>query len=439
MRKYLIGFLVFVLFIGLVAANSWAVTEIQFWHAMAGPNGEKLTEIATNFNNSQSDFKIVPVHKGNYDETLTAGIAAFRSQKQPHILQVSAAGTQTVMMAAAKGVFKSVSKLMEETGEPFNKSTYLESVIGFFVDPKGEMLSLPFNCSTTILFYNKEAFQKVGLNPDLPPKTWPELAEAAKKCVSAGYVGFTSAWQSWVMLENLAAWHNLPFATKQNGFGGLDTQLVFNDEFRINHIQKMVDWQKDKIFKYGGRQGKSTSMFTSGECAIFFHSSAALGAIRSAAKFDFGTGMLPFWPSVPGAPQNSILGGASLWIMSGLPAQDYKGVAKFISYLSSPEVQAEWHQFTGYLPSTMAAYELTKKQGYYDKNPGTDTAILQMTLNKPTENSKGIRIGGFLEIRNIINEQLESAWAGKKSAKEALDTAVSKGNEVLRAFEKSNM
>lgn len=438
MKKCWIGFLVFALFIGLVTANSWAMTEIQWWHAMAGPNGEKLAEIATNFNNSQSDFKIVPVHKGNYTETLTAGIAAFRAHKQPHILQVSAAGTQTVMVAAAKGVFKSVSKLMAETGEPFDQNTYLQSVIGFFVDPNGEMLSLPFNCSTTIMFYNKEAFQKAGLNPDLPPKTWPELVDAAKKLVAAGYVGFTTAWQSWVMLENLAAWHNLPFATKQNGFGGLDTQLVFNDEFRINHIQKMVDWQKENIFKYGGRKGKPTPMFTSGEAAMFFHSSAALGAIRAKAKFDFGTGMLPYWPNIPGAPQNSILGGASLWIMNGLPAQDYKGVAKFISYLSSPEVQAEWHQFTGYLPSTMAAYELTKKQGYYDKNPGAETAILQMTLNKPTENSKGIRIGGFLEIRDIINEELESAWAGKESAKEALNKAVSRGNKVLREFEKSN-
>ena len=318
---------------------------INWWHAMGGPNGEKLNEIAADFNKSQSDYKVVPVNKGSYTETMTAAIAAYRSKRPPHIVQVFEVGTATMM--AAKGAIKPVYKLMADTGEPFNPNAYLPTVTGYYTTVEGKLLSMPFNSSTPILYYNKDAFKKAGLDPNKPPKTWPELGEKAKKLVAAGYIGFTTAWQSWVMLENFGAWHNIPLATKQNGFGGLDTQFVPNDPVRVRHIQKMADWQKANIFKYGGRKGDATSMFTSGKCAMFFQSSAGIAAIRRDAKFEFGTGMLPYYPDVKGAPQNSIIGGGTLWVLAGHPAKDYKGVAMFFTYLSSAEVQADWHQFSG--------------------------------------------------------------------------------------------
>ncbi len=146
---------------------------------------------------------------------------------------------------------------------------------------------------------------------------------------------------------------------------------------------------------------------------------------------------LPYWDDVEGAPQNTIIGGASLWVMAGHDEDDYKGVADFFNYLSSPEVQAQWHQNTGYMPITSAAYELTKSQGFYEENPGTDVAIIQMTGKAPTENSKGLRLGNFDQIRAIIDEELEAVWAGNKDAKAALDDAVSRGNELLRRFERT--
>jgi sn-glycerol 3-phosphate transport system substrate-binding protein len=148
--------------------------------------------------------------------------------------------------------------------------------------------------------------------------------------------------------------------------------------------------------------------------------------------------MLPYWPDVAGAPQNSIIGGATLWVLAGHKPAEYKGVARFFTFLSSPEVQAAWHQQTGYLPITLAAADLTKKQGFYEKNPGTDTSIRQMNLKPPTENSKGLRLGNFVQIRDVVDEELEAVWAGKKSAKEALDTAVKRGNDLLRQFERAN-
>ena len=435
--KKLSCFLVVVVMMSFVVTNVYAVTEIQWWHAHGGRLGEKIDAIAEGFNKSQSDYKVVPVFKGSYAETMTAGIAAFRSKEPPHILQVFEVGTATMM--AAKGAIKPVYELMAETGEPFDPKAYLSTVAGYYTTADGKMLSMPFNSSTPILYYNKEAFAKAGLDVNTPPKTWPEVEEYAKKLVAAGYeCGFSTAWTSWIQMENFSAWHNVPIGTKANGFGGFDTEFVFNNPTVVRHVQQLADWQKDKIFAYGGRTNTGNAKFSSGECAMYTESSAGYAGFKSTAQFEFGTGMLPYWPDVEGAPQNTIIGGASLWVMAGHSDEDYKGVAKFFSYLSSPEVQADWHQFSGYLPITTAAYELTKGQGFYDKNPGTETPLLQMMLHDPTENSRGIRFGSFVQVRDIMDETFEAIFSGQKTAQQGLDDAVAAGNDLLRKFEAAN-
>ena len=147
---------------------------------------------------------------------------------------------------------------------------------------------------------------------------------------------------------------------------------------------------------------------------------------------------IPYHDDVKGAPQNSIIGGATLWVMSGKKPADYKGVAKFFAYLSKPAVQMDWHTATGYVPITMAAYEMTRKSGFYDKNPGADMAVKQLTNKPPTANSKGLRFGNFVQGREVIEEEMEAVFAGKKDAKTALDEAVKRGNEILRKFEAAN-
>jgi sn-glycerol 3-phosphate transport system substrate-binding protein len=251
--------------------------------------------------------------------------------------------------------------------------------------------------------------------------------------------GFTPQWQTWTMIENFGAWHNLPYATKDNGFGGIDIELKFNDAPRIKHIQTLADWSKDKTFVYGGREGKSTALFNAGDCAFHIASSASAAGIEKAlGKEKVGISMMPYWPDVAPKPQNSIIGGATLWVLQGKPAPEYKGVAKFLSYLASPEVQAKWHQETGYVPVTLAAAEITEKAGFYKTNPGRDVAVKELTLNPPTANSKGLRIGNFVQIRDVVDEELESVWSGKKDAKAALDEAVKRGNELIKRFEAQN-
>ncbi len=420
---------------GMSMSIAQAATEIQWWHAMGGANGERVNKIAADFNATQSDYKVVPVYKGNYTETMTAAIAAFRANKQPHIVQVFEVGTATMM--AAKGAVYPVEDVMADAGQPFDKSGFLPAVISYYQTPQGKLLSMPFNSSTPVLWYNKDAFAKAGIKS--PPVTWPEVKTAAQKIVKAGYkCGFSFGWQSWVQIENFSAWHNLPIGTKENGFAGLDTKFTFNNKYVIRHIANLAAWQKGHLFVYGGRRGDSLPKFTNGECGMWLNSSAYYGAITKQAKFKFGQAMLPYYPDIIKSPQNSIIGGATLWVLKGHPKGDYIGVAKFLNYLSSPKVQAWWHQQTGYVPITTAAYKLSQKQGFYKSNPGTDTAIKQLSLNTPTANSRGLRFGNFVQIRDIINEELEAIWAGKKTATQGLNTAVKRGDKLLRKFEKAN-
>ncbi|MGU9956925.1 MAG: sn-glycerol-3-phosphate ABC transporter substrate-binding protein UgpB [Arenicellales bacterium WSBS_2016_MAG_OTU3] len=422
--------------IGLAAsANIFAATEIQWWHAMGGTNGERVNKIAEDFNASQSDYAVMPVYKGNYTETMTAAIAAFRAKQHPHIVQVFEVGTATMM--AAKGAVYPVEQVMRDSGEAFDKSDYLSAVISYYQMPDGELLSMPFNSSTPVLWYNKDAFKKAGI--DGAPKTWAEMGEAAKKLQASGMdCGFSFGWQSWVMIENFGAWHNIEMGTKENGFAGFDTEFKFNNEHVKKHLARLGEWQKTKLFDYGGRRGDSLPKFTNGECGMWLNSSAYYGSIKSQAKFEFGQSMLPYYEDLIDQPQNSVIGGATLWVLKGHETEEYKGIAKFMTYLSSPEVQAWWHQETGYVPITIAAYELSKKQGFYDSNPGTDTAIAQLSLNTPTPASRGLRFGNFVQIRDVINEEMEAIWSGDKSASDAMDEAVERGNVLLRKFERAN-
>jgi sn-glycerol 3-phosphate transport system substrate-binding protein len=419
------------------ATPAFAATEIQWWHAMSGELGRQLEKLVADFNASQSDYRIVPSYKGNYTETVTAAVFAFRSKSQPAIVQVNEIATAT--MTAARGATYPVYELMREQHEAFSPSAYLPAVAGYYADANGNMLSFPFNASTPILYYNKAMFRDAGLDPSLPPKTWPELGQDAKRLRDQGAVcGFTTSWPSWINVENFSAFHNLPLATRANGFGGLDAVLTFNNPLVVRHIAQLVEWQKTKVFDYSGRAQSAEARFQKGECGIFLGSSATRADIVANSKFDVGYGMLPYWPDVEGAPQNSIIGGATLWVLRDRPREEYKGVAKFFAFLSRPEVQAAWHQNTGYLPITRAAFDLTRSQGFYDRTPGAEISIEQITLKPPTENSKGLRLGSFVLIRDAIEDEMEQAFAGKKSAQEAMDSAVERGNRMLRQFERAS-
>ncbi len=413
-----------------------AQTEVHWWHAMGGELGQKLEAIVADYNASQSDYVVVPTYKGTYPETMTAAIAAFRAGEQPAIVQVFEVGTGTMM--AAQGAVYPVYQLMADMGEPFDPASFLPSVVGYYTDTDGNLLSMPFNSSTPIMYYNKDVFEAAGLNPEQPPRTWEELEQFSRQIVDAGAApcGFTTSWISWIHTENMSAWHNQPIGTLENGFAGFGTELTLNNPVVVSHWENLARWQDEGLFQYGGAGGGDDAppKFYSGECAIFFNSSAGrAGVVANATDFDVGYGMLPHYAEFQ--PQNSIIGGATLWVLQGLEEETYRGVADFFTYLSSPEVQAEWSQGTGYLPITQAAYDLSREQGFFEANPGTELPIQQITLNEPTENSKGLRFGSYVQIRDIIDEEFQALIAGDKDAQAALDAVVERGNALLREFE----
>ena len=421
--------------LALAATPAHAVIEIQWWHAMTGGNNDVVNKLAEDFNASQSDYKVVPAFKGGYADTMNAGIAAFRAGNAPHIMQVFEVGTATMM--SATGAIKPVYQLINDPCEPFDAHAYLPTITCYYSTSKGDMLSFPFNSSSMVMWINKDELKKAGIAAI--PKTWPEVFDAAKKLKAAGHAtcGFSNAWATWAHIEQFSAWHNVAIGTKANGLDGFDTELKFNSPLHVKHLQNLIDLQKDKTYDYSGRGGASESRFGSGECAIFLTSSGYYATAKGTAKFDFTSVPMPYYPDVTGAPQNSIIGGASLWVMGGKKPEEYKGVAKFFAFLSDTNRQVKLHQESGYLPITKAAYEKTKASGFYEKNPTLETPLKELTNKEPTANSRGLRFGNMVQMRDVWAEEIEAALAGQKTAQQALDAAVTRGNAMLRAFEKT--
>ena len=435
MKRNLLGALAVSTVLSPIAAM--AQTEIQFWHAFTGRLGELVAAQVEEFNASQSDYVVVQSHKGNYSETLNAGIAAFRAQEQPDILMVFEVGTATMM--AAKGAIRPVYEVMAESGASFDPDAYIGAVKGYYTTTEGDMLSLPFNSSTPVLWVNRDAFEAAGVDPDMDLSTWENVGSALDALKAGGEdCPLVTAWQSWIHLENFSAYHNVPFASKDNGFAGLDTELMLNGPAQIAHLTAMQDWAEEGKFIYTGRRNEGGANFRAGDCALFTESSAGYAGISSEAEFEFDVRPLPYWKALVDEPQNTIIGGASLWVMAGKDAENYKGVGEFLSFLSSSDVQAAWHQNTGYLPITTEAGVATRAAGFYEQNPGTDVAVIQMTTKEPTANSKGLRLGSFDQIRGIIDEELEGIWSGDKTPQEAMDSAKERGDALLRRFEQAN-
>jgi sn-glycerol 3-phosphate transport system substrate-binding protein len=404
---------------------------------MRGARGETLKKIVDAFNASQKDYVVVETNKGNYDETVNAGVAAYRAKKHPHILQSFEVGTLTMMLS---GAIYPVYKLMADQGYTIDWSSYLQPVLSYYVDENENLLSMPFNSSTPVMYYNVDLFKKAGI--DLPsktePLTWDQMGDITAKLIASGVKkGMVTSWQSWTQVENYSAIHDLAFASKANGYEGLDCELLINNAQVVNHLTRLKSWMADNRFSYEGQkyQGPQAA-FVGGDAAILMESISGIGNVKKNAKFAWDLAPLPVEASMK-EPQNSIIGGASLWVMKGHPKKDYKGVAAFMDFLAQNDMQELWHMETGYFPITITAYEDLKKKGYFEENPYQEVGILQMTRRKPTKNSRGLRLGYFVQIRNIINEEMELLWNGSKTPQQAMDDAVSRSNDKLREFEKT--
>jgi sn-glycerol 3-phosphate transport system substrate-binding protein len=266
------------------AAAQQQPVEIQFWHGLTQPLGGMLEQIAADFNASQNQVRVVASFRGSYPETMVAAIAAFRAGQAPHIVQMFEVGTGT-MMAAGRAV-KPLHELLAETGVQIPFDDYLPAVRGYYSLRDGRMMSMPFNSSTAVAFYNKDAFRRAGLNPDAFPQTWQGLEQAARRLKAAGVeCPMTMAWPTWTQIEQFSAIHNIPLATQGNGFGGMNAELRINNPLMVRHLQNLVDWQREGLFRYGGRDGQGDALFPNGTCAIIFGSSGLRARVQREAQF----------------------------------------------------------------------------------------------------------------------------------------------------------
>ena len=416
----------------LVASpGSRAATEIQFWHAMDGTHADVLARLVDRFNASQSEVKVLATNHGSDPETLSAGLAAAKERKQPHILQVHELGAAD--LAASARLFKPLWQLAAENGMRFERDEYFTPAASYYADAAGRLLALPFNSSTPVLFVNRDLLQKAGLDPDQPPKTWPDmqamLLELQKNGVDCPY---TTASQAWIHLENMSAWHNQPVASLNNGLSGDRPELLFNNRLMIRHVSILSAWVKSELFRHAAHPEKAVGHFADGQCALLTASSAAFGELSAKGKFSLGVARLPHYDDFPNAPYNTLLGGGALWVMADNPLRDYKAVARFMAYMGSAPVAAEWHQATGYVPMSRAAYLASKRAGFYERNPAQEIGVLQLRGVHAGNFARGVRLRHFAQIRAIAKEELNAVWLTGKAPKEALDDAVERGNALLR-------
>ena len=417
------------------ASAAFAETEITLWHAMGGKLGETVNKIAEDFNASQDDYKITPVFKGSYDETLTAGIAAFRAGEQPNIMQVFDAGAATVI--GAKGATIPVQDLLTDNGVNFDINDYISGVRYFYADSDGKMIGMPFNSSSPIMYYNVDALEKAGVTP---PKTWEEFQSVTAPALKeAGYIGMSQSHLPWIFTENFMSRHNLPFATNDNGYDGAEgTQILVNNDAIKAHFTALTEWKDSGFFEwYGTGWDDNQKPFEDGDVAIWLGSSGSFGGLMSKdLGFEFSATYLPYWEAVTTEPKQTFIGGASLFAMSGKSAEENEATAKFFEFLTSADVQYFWHKETGYVPITEAAYELAKKDGHYDRFPAAEVGIQQLSL-PGGDNTKGYRMGFYVQIRDVMNREYGRILTGETSVEDAFNNIEKEANDLLARFAKT--
>jgi sn-glycerol 3-phosphate transport system substrate-binding protein len=432
MRRSLPSLVVLVLgtLLGVVPAAAQAPVKITLWHAMGGARYDAITkEIAAGFNKAYPNYVVEPLYTGKYGEVVTKAIAAVRAGDPPHIVQVFEVGTQTMLDS---GAIIPVTELVKPGDIDF--ADYIEPILNYYT-VGGKLASMPFNSSTAIIYYNKDIFQKAGLDPDTPPRTYQDLEAMGRKIVASGAApaAISFGWPSW-MLEQAHAMHDKPYANNDNGRKSRATRVRFNEPFGVSVLERWKRWADEKLLAYGGREYAPNKAFLAGQVAMLMQSTSQVTTIEKAATFRVGTGFLP---RIEGQPAGkSVIGGASFWVLKGKgrSEQERDAIVKFFKFIAQPEETAKWHMSTGYFPATKTAVGLLQRQEWFRKHPNHETAFTQIQEGPDTSNTRGVLLGNFVQIRNITDTAIEKALAGRLSPKAALDEAAREADNLLEEY-----
>ncbi len=433
------------LVIGASAALAQEKITINWWHAMDGGLGEALTEIVDRFNASQDRYEVVETFKGNYRVVLNNTIAAYRADEHPHIFQNNETGVITLMLS---GAIVPVHGILEEHDVEVDLDAYLAPVVDTYTRD-GELLGMPFNSSTPIMYYNAELLQAAGF--EAGPTTWQDMEMMIDAAQAAGITGadgepvcgYAYSGGMWDNVENWMSIHDQPYASGGNGRDGLDTELVYADTELLGHQQRLARWLEEGKAEFGAESPTdwSSASFTNwgnGNCLFWSGSTASHARVEATAQFDWSAVHFPHDPEVIEVPRNSTIGGAALYALQGFSDEEYEGIAEFFRMLTSVEIQKFWHENTGYVPITKEAYEELVKEGYYEEHPTYELAVKQLLRGTPGPNNRVPRIGNFENVRIALEAELEKVYSGEQDVETALDNGVRRGNEILRRFEQQN-
>jgi sn-glycerol 3-phosphate transport system substrate-binding protein len=400
---------------------------------MGGTLGERVDELVKKFNSSQQKYVVTAVNKGTYDEVINGTIAAYRAKRAPQLVQIYERGFMTMLLSDAT---VSVTDLLNQRGYKIDWNDFVKPVAGFY-RYKGKLMPMPFNSSTPILWYNKSHFEQAGFGK--PAETWQQLEKQLYTIKEKGISSCGTALAGdyhWSLLENYSAINDQPYATRANGYDGLNTEFVYNKTLVVRQVTRIKKWLDDGVLQIAGQGLNPEQLFTSGRCSTFFASTAAHSSVENNAKIQWSATFLPWEEGV--TPRNSTIGGAAIWVLKGHKPAEYDAAAAFLAFLARTDTQVWWHKVTGYVPLTNKAYESTKQEGYYKDRPTREIAILQLSRGTPTANSTGFHFGNFTQTMMAQRDEVEAVFAGKKTPQVAMDDAVRRGNEILRQFERLN-
>lgn len=418
-------------------AASAEKTKFEYWYGLTGDLGAVVAETCTRFNASQDQYEAVCVGQDGYEKAVQNTIAAFRAQKHPTLLQSFDAGTADLMLS---GQFYPVHKLMQDTGVTIDWKDYFPGISNYYSASTGEFFSMPWNSSTPVYYYNKAQFEKAGIKE--APITWEGMEEAFMALKASGQAcGYAYAPSSWVDLEQFSMAHNVPVASNDNGYSGLNTELLFNTTLHAKHMDNIQRWINEGYAavrtKAAGKTARDS--FVEGECSVFFSSIADHNTIHKLAPegLSWDVQIIPTYEGVE--RHNTVVGGASLWVLAGKSEAEYKAAAAYLAFLATKEQQQFLLENSGYIPVTKSTYDALLAEGFYAKEPylHRDIAMKSLTWTEPSNLTKGLRLGGMIQIRDEWTAEVEAALAGQKTMKEALDTAASRGNEILARFAKT--
>jgi sn-glycerol 3-phosphate transport system substrate-binding protein len=414
--------------------------KIDFWYGNSGDISKRVQEVCQHFNDSQKDYEVVCTSQGSYYGAVQNTIAAFRGGKPPTIVQVFDVGTLDLMLSDA---YYPAFKLMADNGYTIDWTNYFPGIATYYASSKGQMFSFPFNSSTALLYWNKDAFAKIGKTE--APKTWEDAEADMKALKAAGYdcplAIDISQDESWQLMEQFSAVHGEPIATKDNGYGGLDAELVFNKTKFVKFATDLKRWYDEGLAKIKSpNTGEDyVAAFAAGHCQMTLTSVGDHGNISRSADpgMHWDVALLPLYAGT--TRQNSFVGGASLWVLKGHTPEEYKAAAAFLNFIAQPEAALFWSTVTGYIPVTKTGFEYMKSHGFYDKPPykGREIAIESLTAGGASAGTRGIRLGGFLQIRGEIGNSLQAIFANQVTVQAGLDEAVKRGNAILRRFEQT--